>query len=106
MHFDVTSEQDQAQVVDAVLKTHGRFDILFNNAGVGFPAIVEKITVDIWDRAPAVHARGVFLGARTLIPAMPKGGDGSNNSAKHSHAPPSRQRHRAAIVLSRYHGTH
>jgi NAD(P)-dependent dehydrogenase (short-subunit alcohol dehydrogenase family) len=34
----VTSEQNWAQVVDAVMAAHGRLDILFNNAGVSFPA--------------------------------------------------------------------
>jgi 3(or 17)beta-hydroxysteroid dehydrogenase len=49
MHLDVTSEQNWAQVVDAVMAAHGRLDILFNNAGVGFSARVEDITVDISD---------------------------------------------------------
>src|SRR4051812_23538858 len=50
MHLDVTAEQNWAQVVDAVMAAHGRLDILFNNAGVSFPAKVEDISVDIWDR--------------------------------------------------------
>ena len=49
LHLDVTSEQDWARVVDAVMAAHGRLDIVFNNAGVGFSARVEDITVDIWD---------------------------------------------------------
>jgi NAD(P)-dependent dehydrogenase (short-subunit alcohol dehydrogenase family) len=70
MRLDVTSEQNWAQVVDAVIAAHGRRDILFNNAGVGFPAKVENIIVEIWDRELGVHAKGVFLGTRTAIPAM------------------------------------
>jgi NAD(P)-dependent dehydrogenase (short-subunit alcohol dehydrogenase family) len=77
MHLDVTSEQNWAQVVDAVMAAHGRLDILFNNAGVGFPGKVEDITVEIWERELGVHAKGVFLGTRTAIPAMRKGGGGS-----------------------------
>jgi NAD(P)-dependent dehydrogenase (short-subunit alcohol dehydrogenase family) len=77
MHLDVTSEQNWAQVVDAVMLAHGRLDILFNNAGVSFPGKIEDITVDIWDRELGVHAKGVFLGTRTAIPAMRKGGGGS-----------------------------
>ena len=49
LHLDVTSERNWDQVVDAVMAAHGRLDILFNNAGVGFSARVEDITVDIWD---------------------------------------------------------
>ena len=77
LHLDVASEQNWGQVVDAVMATHGRLDILFNNAGVGFAAKVEDITVEIWDRELNVHAKGVFLGTRTAIPAMRKGGGGS-----------------------------
>jgi NAD(P)-dependent dehydrogenase (short-subunit alcohol dehydrogenase family) len=47
LHLDVTSEQNWAQVVDAVMAAHGRLDILFNNTGVSFPGKVEAITVGI-----------------------------------------------------------
>ena len=77
LRLDVTSEQNWAQVVDAVMAAHGRLDILFNNAGVSFPAKVEDTTVEIWDRELNVHAKGIFLGTRTAIPAMRKGGGGS-----------------------------
>ncbi len=56
-HLDVTSEQNWAQVMDAVMAAHGRLDILFNKAGVGFPGKVEDISVDIWDRELGVHAK-------------------------------------------------
>ena len=77
LHLDVTSEQNWAEVVDAVMAAYGRLDILFNNAGVGFPSKVEDITVEIWEHELGVHAKGVFLGTRTAIPAMRKGGGGS-----------------------------
>ena len=77
MRLDVTSEANWKQVVDAVMATYGRLDILFNNAGVSFPMKVEEITVEIWERELGVHAKGVFLGTRTAIPAMRKGGGGS-----------------------------
>ena len=77
LHLDVTSERNWAEVVDAVMAAHGRLDILFNNAGVGFPGKVEDITVEIWEHELGVHAKGVFLGTRTAIPAMRKGGGGS-----------------------------
>ncbi len=77
MHLDVTSEAEWTKVVDAVMAIHGRLDILFNNAGVGFPRKVEEITLAIWEQELSVHAKGVFLGTRTAIPAMRKGGGGS-----------------------------
>lgn len=77
LHLDVTSEDNWAQVIDAVMAAHGRLDILFNNAGVAFPGKVEDITVETWDRELGVHAKGVFLGTRAAIPAMRRGGGGS-----------------------------
>src|ERR1700722_20006575 len=47
--LEVTWGQNRAQVVGAVMAAHGRLDIQFNNAGVGFSTRVEDITVDIWD---------------------------------------------------------
>jgi NAD(P)-dependent dehydrogenase (short-subunit alcohol dehydrogenase family) len=73
MHLDVTSEENWANVVDAVMDTHGRLDILFNNAGVGFPRKVEDITVAIWERELDVHAKGVFLGTRVSDPGHAQG---------------------------------
>src|SRR5271168_2534153 len=50
MHLDVTSEQNWARVVAAVMAAHGRLDILLNNAGVSFPSKAEDITVEIRER--------------------------------------------------------
>ena len=41
------------------------------------PKEVEDLTVAIWERELGVHAKGVFLGTRSAIPAMRKGGGGS-----------------------------
>jgi NAD(P)-dependent dehydrogenase (short-subunit alcohol dehydrogenase family) len=76
-HLDVTSEGNWQRVVDDVMAEFGRLDILFNNAGVSYPRKVEDITTEIWERELGVHAKGVFLGTRTAIPAMRKGGGGS-----------------------------
>ena len=76
-HLDVTSEADWRRAIDETLADYGRLDILFNNAGVSFPAKVEELTEEIWDRELAVHAKGAFLGTKTAIPAMRRGGGGS-----------------------------
>jgi 3(or 17)beta-hydroxysteroid dehydrogenase len=70
MHLGVTSEQNWAWVVNAVIAAFGRLDILFNNAGVSFPGNVDNITMEIWDRELGVHAKGVFPGARKAIPVL------------------------------------
>ena len=60
--------------------------LLFLEVGCGAPITVmgrpadgatRPIEADTWDRELGVHAKGSFLGARTAIPAMRKGGGGS-----------------------------
>lgn len=76
-HLDVTSEADWRRAIDDTLEIYGRLDILFNNAGVAFPSKIENLTEETWDRELAVHAKGAFLGTKTAIPAMRRGGGGS-----------------------------
>ena len=77
INLDVTSEIAWKQALGKVLNEFGRLDILFNNAGVALPAKVEDMTEEVWDRELNIHAKGVFLGTKTAIPAMRKGGGGS-----------------------------
>src|ERR1700749_1306532 len=61
LHLDVTSEQNWAQVVDAVMAAHRLLDILFNNDGVFFPPRVEDITEDIWDPRSRSACQEIFV---------------------------------------------
>jgi NAD(P)-dependent dehydrogenase (short-subunit alcohol dehydrogenase family) len=64
------TKTELAQVVNAVMAAHGRLDILFNNAGVSFPAKVEDTTVEIWDRPPSQFravSRAIPTRARNLF---------------------------------------
>ena len=76
LHLDVTSKTDWRHAIDATLDTFGRLDILFNNAGISYPVKVEDLTEEMWDRELGVHAKGAYLGTKTAIPAMRKGGGG------------------------------
>ena len=72
-----------------------------------FPGKVEDITLDIWDRELNVHAKGVFLGTRTAIPAMRKGGGGSDHQYVLGDGP-GRQSHLAGLFgrEGRHHVVH
>ncbi len=76
-HLDVTSEADWNQAVEDTMEAFGRLDILFNNAGVAFPTKIENLSEETWDLELAVHAKGAFLGTKSVIPAMRRGGGGS-----------------------------
>jgi NAD(P)-dependent dehydrogenase (short-subunit alcohol dehydrogenase family) len=74
---DVTRADQVEDAVARTLKTFGRLDFAFNNAGIEQPVkpIVE-VTEDEWDRLMAVNLRGVFLCLKQQIPAMLKNGGG------------------------------
>ena len=75
---DVANEADWIDVVARVKEAFGRINILFNNAGVGGsgkPLMVLE-TAD-WDRLMAVNLRGVFLGCKTVLPALIEAGGGA-----------------------------
>src|SRR5262249_7696564 len=68
---------DWRQTVDTTLRTHGKLDILINNAGI-FPIEgVEASSMELWNRVIAINQTGVWLGMKYAIPAMRKTGGGS-----------------------------
>ena len=73
--LDVAVEEDWA-VVDELVATEGRLDVLVNNAGItGFelgPAAhdPEHASLEEWHRVHAVNLDGTFLGCRAAIRAM------------------------------------
>lgn len=75
--LDVTSEAAWQRAMDAAVAQYGRVDVLVNNAGVALGKTVQETTVQEWDHVMAVNARGVFLGCRTVVPAMVRAGRGS-----------------------------
>ncbi len=75
---DVQSEQYAKDLVAAAVKSYGRLDIAFNNAGTLGP-IGPSTEVDAaaWNEALAVNLTSAFLGAKHQIPALIKQGGGS-----------------------------
>jgi 3alpha(or 20beta)-hydroxysteroid dehydrogenase len=74
---DVTSETEWDAVAAWALETRGRVDVLVNNAGVFLAARLEEITLEDFRRVQEVNQVGVFLGMRTIAPAMAASGGGS-----------------------------
>jgi 3alpha(or 20beta)-hydroxysteroid dehydrogenase len=67
---DVTSEQRWEEVVAHALDAHGRIDVLLNNAGVFLAAPLTDTLVEDFRRVIDINVTGVFLGMRTVTPAM------------------------------------
>jgi NAD(P)-dependent dehydrogenase (short-subunit alcohol dehydrogenase family) len=78
MQADVTREADVEQLIASCVKTWGRIDCLFNNAGGPAPqGGIDSIPVDGFDAAMATLVRSVMLGMKHVAPVMIKQGAGS-----------------------------
>lgn len=74
---DVTSPDDWVSVVRRVVDSHGRLDVLVNNAGIIHVTPMLTETVESWNRLLAVNTTGVLLGMQAAVPAMRASGGGS-----------------------------
>ena len=74
---DVSKATDVEKMVTVTMKSYGRIDILFNNAGVfsRFASTAETTEED-WELAINTNLKGVFLCTKYAIPVMLKQGKG------------------------------
>lgn len=81
--LDVREEAQWDAVMGALLTTHGRLDVLVNNAGVtGFeagdaPHDPEHATLSDWRAVHTTNLDGTFLGCRAALRAMRRTGTGA-----------------------------
>jgi NAD(P)-dependent dehydrogenase (short-subunit alcohol dehydrogenase family) len=71
---DVADESQWQETIDAILRDHGRLDVLVNNAGAGFLKTVEETSLADWRRLMAINLESVFLGTRQGIAVMKQKG--------------------------------
>ena len=75
IQVDVADGASVAAMVDATLGAYGRLDILVNNAGTThYPAPLEEVTEQDFDKVFAVNCKSVFLTAQNIVPVMKKQG--------------------------------
>ena len=74
LRLDVTDEKSVEAGIAEVEKTHGRLDILINNAGVNsgleHRVNIDQFSVAEWDRIFSVDMRGLFLVTRLASRVM------------------------------------
>ncbi|GMN39495.1 hypothetical protein TIFTF001_008723 [Ficus carica] len=79
VHCDVTDESQVKNAVDEAVKTYGKLDIMFNNAGIADEnktRIMDNEKAD-FERVLSVNVTGVFLGIKHAAQAMIRARSGS-----------------------------
>ncbi len=89
---DVGKPEDVKKLFSEVKARFGRIDVLFNNAGMGAPAIpMEDLTYEQWMNVVNTNLCGAFLCSQEAIRMMkaqsPQGGRIINNGSISAHAP-------------------
>lgn len=73
---NIGSAEDCRRTVQEVLDTHGRLDILINNAGITIDRTVLKMTDEDWYKVLAVNLSGAFFMSKAVLPHMLERGSG------------------------------
>ncbi|MGH7190500.1 MAG: SDR family oxidoreductase, partial [Acetobacteraceae bacterium] len=67
---DVTDRAQVAALVARAVQTHGRVDVMLNNAGLMPQSPLDRLKVDEWDRMIDVNLKGVLYGIAAVLPQM------------------------------------
>src|SRR2546423_7389703 len=90
---DITQPSEVKRIFTRVKEAWGRLDVLFNNAGMGAPAIpMEDLSVEQWKAVVDINLSAMFFCCQEAIRIMkaqePRGGRIINNGSISAHAPP------------------
>jgi NAD(P)-dependent dehydrogenase (short-subunit alcohol dehydrogenase family) len=83
VRMDVRHAAECKRAVDATLRSFGRLDVLFNNAGVFFPQTTLECSEEEWDLQIDTNLKGTFLMSKYALEPMIAQGTGViiNNSS-------------------------
>ncbi|HKO46672.1 MAG TPA: SDR family NAD(P)-dependent oxidoreductase, partial [Polyangiaceae bacterium] len=72
---DVAHEQELRQALESLLKTFGRLDVVFANAGVnGVWAPIEELEPDEWRNTLSINLNGTFFTIKYSVPYLKRQG--------------------------------
>jgi NAD(P)-dependent dehydrogenase (short-subunit alcohol dehydrogenase family) len=89
---DITQREVVKAMFAKVKEKWGRLDVLFNNAGMGAPAVpMEELPYEKWKEVVDINLNAMFLcsmeAVRIMKAQQPKGGRIINNGSISAHAP-------------------
>ncbi len=89
---DVSDPNQVSVLFDKIAERYGRLDLLFNNAGMGAPAVpIEELAFGQWQAVVGANLTGSFLCAQQAVKIMkrqdPKGGRIINNGSISASSP-------------------
>ena len=89
---DITQPANVKDIFARTKAKWGRLDVLFNNAGMGLPAVpMEELTIEQWRSVVDINLNAMFWCTQEAIRIMksqsPKGGRIINNGSISAHAP-------------------
>lgn len=74
---DVTSSSQVEQLIQKVLQSHGKIDILVNNVGAPIPGGPTNLSEDDWHKQLDINLSSVFFTCKQVLPVMEKQGHGA-----------------------------
>lgn len=75
--IDLSDENQIYALVSHVKDKYGRIDVLFNNATMTAMGIVEKVSIDVWDKSYAVNFKAPLLLTQLALPLMKQKNSGT-----------------------------
>src|SRR6516225_7588624 len=73
---NVGSSEDCRRTISEVIDSHGRLDVLVNNAGITIDKTALKMTDEDWYKVIAVNLSGAFFMSQAVLPHMIARGTG------------------------------
>jgi len=74
--FDLLEAERFGEIAEKVASDLGAYELLVNDAGIGYAATLLETTPEQWERTFAVNVTAIFHTCRAVLPAMLEAGHG------------------------------